>query len=252
MSLVIDAVSRRWLIRQAGLMALLAGVLLLVFESFPLDLWLERFFFDATLNGFPMQHHWLFSDVMHSGFKAAAYALGFFSIAFCVYVWHTGATRLSRRQALLAGMGVILIPLLTAGLKYLTNRHCPWDIVNFGGYAPYVSLFGAISHDMTRGVCFPAGHASAGFVWVIWGLALRSAYPALAHKALIFGLAAGAVMGLGRMAQGAHFLSHVLWSAWFAWSLGLVMAAALQVQLVPARASAETLKSGLQPTPPRH
>lgn len=252
MSSGIDAASRRWLIRQAALMAMLAVALLLVFENFSFDLWLERFFFDATLNGFPMQHHWLFSHVLHSGLKSAAYALGLFSIAFCVYVWHTGATRLLRRQALLAGLGVVLIPLLTAGLKHLTNRHCPWDIVDFGGYAPYVSLFGATSHDITRGVCFPAGHASAGFVWVIWGLALRSAYPVLARKALIFGLAVGAVMGLGRMAQGAHFLSHVLWSAWFAWSLGLVMAAALQVPLVPAETGTETLTAAPQPIPPPH
>ena len=57
---------------------------------------------------------------------------------------------------------------------------------------------------------------------------------------------------LGRMAQGAHFLSHVLWSAWFAWSLGLVMAAALQVPLVPAETGTETLTAAPQPIPPLH
>lgn len=252
MTPTLDAASRRWLIRQAGLMLGLAALLLLLFENFSLDLWLQAFFFDATLNGFPMQHHWLFSDVLHSGFKSAAYGLGLFSIAFCIYVWRSGATRLSRRHALLAGLGVILIPLLTAGLKHLTNRHCPWDIVDFGGYAPYVSLFGSTSHDITRGVCFPAGHASAGFVWVIWGLALRSAYPTLARKALIFGLSAGALMGLGRMAQGAHFLSHVLWSAWFAWSLGLLMAALLRVPVVAEAATDSLATAGLPPTPPQH
>ena len=40
--------------------------------------------------------------------------------------------------------------------------------------------------------------------------------------AWIIGLAAGAV----QVARGAHFVSHVLWTAWVAWAVTLALAAA--------------------------
>lgn len=228
---VLAPADRRWLLRQAVFMLVCAGLLLLVFENTGLDLMLARPFYDPAAPGFPLQHHWLFSDVMHHGLKTASYVLGAFSVMFCIYAWRKPVAWLPRRQALLAGLGVILIPLLTNGLKHLTNRHCPWDVLDFGGFAPYVSLFGTTSPDIVRGVCFPAGHASAGFVWIVWALVLRATRPVWARRALLLALLAGATMGFGRMAQGAHFLSHVLWSAWFAWSLSLCLAALLRVPL---------------------
>lgn len=49
--------------------------------------------------------------------------------------------------------------------------------------------------------------------------------------ALAGGLLAGALMGYGRMAQGAHFLSHVLWSAWLAWAVALGLAVLLRARV---------------------
>ncbi|MNC86134.1 hypothetical protein D3C83_17710 [compost metagenome] len=41
--------------------------------------------------------------------------------------------------------------------------------------------------------------------------------PRLAGIALIGGIVAGLALGLGRIAQGAHFFSHVLWSGLVCW-----------------------------------
>jgi len=74
------------------------------------------------------------------------------------------------------------------------------------------------------GHCFPGGHASAGFSLLAFyfaGLALRK--PALARAGLCGGLAAGMVFGLTRMAQGAHFLSHILWAALVCWLVMLAL-----------------------------
>ncbi len=233
MSPVLSAGGKRWLLGQAVFLALSAACLLLLFENSRLDLTVATYFFDREQVAFPLQHHWFMSDLMHHGLKSASYAAGVLSVVFCVMAWSRPVAWLPRQQALLAGLGVILIPLLTSGLKHLTNRHCPWDVIDFGGYAPYVSLFGSTAPEITRGVCFPAGHASAGFVWIVWAVALRATRPAWARGALLGGLLLGAMMGFGRMAQGAHFLSHVLWSAWFAWALTLALAAALRVPLTP-------------------
>jgi membrane-associated PAP2 superfamily phosphatase len=180
-----------------------------------------------------MQHHWFFSDFLHHGLKTASFALGFAAIAIALLGMRGKLDWLPPRQAALAALGTVLIPLLTSGLKLVSNRHCPWDVTDFGGYAPYVSLFASTSPDLVRGVCFPAGHASAGFAWLAWALALRQERPAAARLVFAIALGTGLVMGAGRMAQGAHFVSHVLWSAWFAWALSLALAAFLRVPVVP-------------------
>lgn len=45
-------------------------------------------------------------------------------------------------------------------------------------------------------------------------------------------------MGYGCMAQGAHFLSHVLWSAWLAWALSLALAALTRAPVRPPASGA--------------
>jgi membrane-associated PAP2 superfamily phosphatase len=63
--------------------------------------------------------------------------------------------------------------------------------------------------------------------FALFGLyfALRDERPRAARAALlaawIIGLAAGAV----QIARGAHFASHVLWTAWVAWTVTLAAAA---------------------------
>lgn len=226
---------RKWLLQQAAGLLGLAVLLLLVFENSPLDLRLSALAFDASQGRFPWQHHWFFDGLMHHGLKALSTLLALVAVGLALLAWRRGSDCLPRRQAQLAILGMILIPLLTSALKLVTNRHCPWDMVDFGGYAPYVSLFASTPHNIARGVCFPAGHASAGFVWIIWGLALRATRPVLARRMLIGALVIGSLMGLARLLQGAHFLSHVLWSAWLAWALAIALAGALRVPVVAGR-----------------
>lgn len=231
------AAERAWLLRQATGLFGAALLLLALFEesifNTRLDLQVAAYFFDAQAAGFPLRQHWLFDQVLHHGLKMASYACALLALGFC---WAGARGRLPglpRRNALLAAAGLLLIPIATTALKQLTNRHCPWDVVDFGGYAPYVGLLADAPADIVRGVCFPAGHASAGFAWVVWGIALRPAGARGAGLALAAALLLGATMGAGRMVQGAHFLSHVLWSAWLAWALSVALAALLGCRLSP-------------------
>nr|NOY04394.1 phosphoesterase [Gammaproteobacteria bacterium] len=43
----------------------------------------------------------------------------------------------------------------------------------------------------------------------------------LARAAFVVALLAGSLLGVGRMLQGAHFLSHNVWTAVFCWLIGL-------------------------------
>ncbi|MCX8146377.1 MAG: phosphatase PAP2 family protein [Azovibrio sp.] len=215
---------RRWVVSQALLLLASALLLLLVFEHSSLDLDITRRLYDPTLAQFPWRHHWLFDHVLHHGMKQASYGAVAAALYFCYLGWKGELTWLPRRNALLAALGMLLIPIGTTVLKSITDRHCPWDLLEFGGFAPYLPLLAPHPDGIKAGECFPAGHASAGFLWIVWGMALRPAGRRLARYGLGLGLGLGALMGWARMMQGAHFLSHTLWSLWFAWAVSLALA----------------------------
>lgn len=215
---------RSWLTRQAIFLLSSAVLLLALFETTRLDMRLARFFYDAGIHDFPLRHHWFFANVLHHGLKYASIALGVVALAVSVAGMRGKLPWLPPRNALASALGMLLIPLGTVLLKRATSRHCPWDIADFGGYAPYLGLLADAPSNIAHGACFPAGHATAGFVWMVWAVTLRPQGLSPARLILAGALLAGAVMGAARMAQGAHFLSHTLWSAWFSWGLSVLLA----------------------------
>lgn len=235
-----------WALRHALLLAGSALLLLVVFESTALDLQIEQAFFDPTSRIFPLRDQWLLEKVLHHGLKNAAYLAGFISLALC-YLGHRGKLAwLPPPHARLAALGTIFIPLGVVILKHLTNRHCPWDLVDFGGFEPYHHLLEASPAGLPRGQCFPAGHASGGYVWIVWAVALGAAGRRYMNLALYGALLLGSAMGLGRMLQGAHFLSHTLWSLWFAWALTVLLAWWLRVPM-PDDQPDNTVDAALRP-----
>lgn len=217
--------ARAWQARQALLLLVGAAALLAIFELTPLDLALQRLFFDPLRGEFPLRGSWLLSEVLHTGARRVSVALGLAALALALVATRGRLSWLPKRNAWVAIAGMVLIPLGISVLKAVTNRHCPWDVVDFGGYAPYVGLLELPPAGLKRGACFPAGHASAGFVWVIWAVALRPRSRRLAQWVLLGGLLLGALLGGVQMLRGAHFLSHTLWSAWFAWAVSVALAA---------------------------
>jgi membrane-associated PAP2 superfamily phosphatase len=106
----------------------------------------------------------------------------------------------------------------------MSTRHCPWDVDEFGGLVPYTKLFEPMAPNVKAGHCFPAGHASTGFALMAFYFA---AYSRRIRKAaliaLAIGIAAGLALGFGRVLQGAHFVSHVLWSGLLCWTIMVVL-----------------------------
>lgn len=68
----------------------------------------------------------------------------------------------------------------------------------------------------------PGGHASSGFSLLALFFLLRDKRPRSARAALLFALGLGAAFSLGRMMQGAHFLSHNLWTLLLDWTICLL------------------------------
>jgi lipid A 4'-phosphatase len=130
----------------------------------------------------------------------------------------TGARAGWRRAAVLVLLGVATGPGLLANALFKDHwqRPRPREVIEFGGPLRYVPapLIGS-----EGGASFPCGHCSVGFMfaagWWIW----QRRRPRWAAASLVGGLALGLLLGVGRMAAGAHFFSDILWSALLAFGV---------------------------------
>jgi len=129
------------------------------------------------------------------------------------------AVRLStRHMATVALCAALLGPglIIEAGLKPYWQRPRPVQIQTFGGdqiyRAPFRYCAPCSSHHS-----FVSSHAANGYFLLALGL---TAPPAGRRRWFTAGLIAGSVIGLGRMAQGGHFLSDVLFAFFVVWLSG--------------------------------
>jgi membrane-associated PAP2 superfamily phosphatase len=219
--------------QQLKIICITGIALLLIFELTSIDIWINNFFYNSQLKVFSLRDHPFMTQVMHHGFKNAMYVLGIASILLGIWFLKKRKTLLLKKHVALASIGVILIPALVALLKQLTNKHCPWSLDIYGGQVPYTGLFESHLSHLGAGQCFPAGHAAGGFMWFSWAIALWFIYPKFAKMILVTAIALGLTLGISRMIQGAHFFSHVLWTAWFAWVISLILA--IMFRIIPNR-----------------
>lgn len=111
---------------------------------------------------------------------------------------------------------VLALALLGPGLivngvfKDNWGRPRPHQIESFGGTRDYVPPLAISEHG--NGKSFPSGHSSVGFMLAVFFIIWRRRRPILAWTALAGSILFGALLGIGRMAAGDHFLSDVIWS----------------------------------------
>lgn len=174
-------------------------------------------------------HRWAWRDATLTARVIHVYgrelsAAGWLAVLVAWWRSRSQPTRTPWRQALLYLLiAVPLASLLVAWVKSWSNMDCPWDLLRYGGDRPYVGLLAMRPVGLSRGACFPAGHASAGYAWLALYFALRMARPAWRGWGLTVGLGVGALFGISQQLRGAHFLSHDVWTAAICWfsALGL-------------------------------
>ena len=206
-------VPRRWLIAPLGLLAAL-----LAMETTGIDRAVSHWVYDQGTHAFPLRSSFLFETILHRWAKYSV-ILGTSVIAAAfVFTYFVPVLHRQRRLLLFLVLAMTLAPLSVTGLKDITDRPCPWDLADYGGGVPYTHLFETRERPHARGMCFPAGHASTGFALMAFFFAAhRERRFALKRAALLAGALAGFVLGMGRVVQGAHFVSHVLWSGLVCW-----------------------------------
>lgn len=101
--------------------------------------------------------------------------------------------------------------LINAVLKPLCKRPRPVSLQEFGGDQQFVAV-GSLG-DVAGNHSFPSGHASMGFLLMAPAFLLYRQRPGWAVAVLVGGVAMGLLIGWGRMVQGGHFATDVVWSA---------------------------------------
>lgn len=226
---------RRFFVLHACV-ALFAAALLIALEHTGVDSAVSGWFFDPATRTFPLQHD---PALEIAGHQLARHLV--VVIACCVIALYALSHALPqlerwRRVLLFMSLGMTLAPLTVVLLKAISARHCPWDLLEFGGYAEHLAFFESAPPGIPPGHCFPAGHASGGFcLFVLYFAGHALGKRLLQWAGLCTALAAGFAFGLVRIVQGAHFLSHVLWSALVCWVVILVLYACLGLGSLPRR-----------------
>lgn len=208
-------------------MAVSVAACALLFTVFPdVDLAVSRAFYDPV-RGFSGDYNPVVQSLYRGiPLMSKATIIGLF-IALFGYSFQRGARGRKRRiqvayliTALVLGPGL----LIDIGMKDHWGRARPSTVAEFGGTKVFTPATRP-SDQRDRNCSFVSGHASAGFYVVSLGF-LGGA--AARRRWTLIGLTAGTVFGLGRIAQGGHFLSDIVFSfyatwfaAWAAWMIFL-------------------------------
>jgi lipid A 4'-phosphatase len=203
--------------REATCLAAIALIATLLFAFTGLDISAARWFYlPEAADHWPLGRESPWRELYRAApWITASLVIGAFAL---LAFGHTSARRRWRAY----GVFILLDVALSAGLlgNALLKDHWehprPRDLVEFGGPLRYVPP-PLIGHE--GGASFPCGHCTVGFLygagWWIW----KRRRPARAAASLGAGLAVGSLLGVGRMAAGAHFLSDIVWSALLAFGV---------------------------------
>ncbi|HBB79236.1 phosphatase PAP2 family protein [Pseudomonas stutzeri] len=195
-------------------------LLLLVNDPTRIDFAIANFFYSPE-TGFIGRHSWFLEDVLHDRAKQAVITIGVLAIlGFGLSLLPT-KLKVWRRSLGYLVLALALATSIVTPLKALTAVHCPWSLSEFGGSETYTPLLSEREPTLKPGRCWPGGHASAGFSLIALYFFLRDRRPRAAAWALGLALGLGTVFSIGRMMQGAHFLSHNLWTLLFDWVICL-------------------------------
>lgn len=212
-----------FLLRHLG-PALPVVALLLALEASGIDSAISNWFYDPVAGTFPLRYDLVLEIYGHKWTRQLVTVAAGCVIATYLMSFVLPQLRSRRPLLLFLSLALTLAPLTVVLLKALSVRHCPWDLEEYGGFAQHLALFDAAPPGSMPGHCFPSGHASAGFdlfAFYFAGHALGN--QRLALIGLWGGFTAGLTLGMVRVAQGAHFLSHNLWSALVCWLVSLAL-----------------------------
>lgn len=207
------------------LVALLGAVM--VFTRYPsLDVVFSSLFYDPYL-GFYLNHN-LVVKFIH---QAVPFMCGLTALITALFGLKILYTKRSIKLKYYKGLLYLtLVCLLGAGaivhygFKDVFQRARPNAIEEFGGTAHFTPAF-TISDQCTKNCSFVSGHAAAGFMF--FALSFFYAGKQRLLVALLAGVL-GSIIGLGRVMEGGHFLSDIVFAGFVMYATAFILAKIMQ------------------------
>ena len=211
---------------QTHLAIPLAGFALIILAVtwFQLDLKIADTVFELQGGRWALKSHFITSTLLHRWARNLLVLVAVATLVTALSASWIASLKPYRRGLWYLLSVMALGPSLVNLLKVTTHVDCPWDLVFYGGDAPYVPLFAQHPGTFPYGSCFPSAHASGGYSLVALYFLSRHYRPAWRWMALLIGLLFGLVYGIAQQLRGAHFLSHDLWALAICWLVALLLA----------------------------
>lgn len=187
--------------------------LALLFLVLPqIDLWMSGLFWDPE-HRFFRYHTPAVLLIYHSvEVLSTALVLGLLTLVIIILKKGRAVWGVTRKECLYLLVVLALGPGLVVNVisKNISGRARPNYVEPFGGDQKFTPAF-VLSDQCGRNCSFVSGHASIGFYFVALALVLRQ------HRRKVFAaaIAYGALVGLGRIVQGGHYLSDVIFAFFF-------------------------------------
>lgn len=191
--------------------ATLLVIISILFRFTELDLLICRQFFDGDTQTWPMFHDqpWIF--LFYYGVYLPLF-VGIAGAALAVIGPWFPRTRRFSKAGLFLGLAILVGPglIINGLLKPTWGRPRPTNCIEFGGDRDYQPLGAYQGEAIDRS--FPSGHASIGFFLAVPAFLLIHRHRRWAIAIFTLGITYGGIMGLGRVVQGRHFPSDIIWS----------------------------------------
>lgn len=199
--------------------------IIVVFDLSDIDVWVQDLFYQFNVRRWVVDRHEVIWRVLfYSGIRVVFLIFASITALTLILFRNNTYVRRYRKSLLVVCASIILVPLIVAVVKTLSNIPCPKNISHYNGGYPYTSILHRLSLPRINAPhfeCFPAGHASGGFsllslVFLFKGKGSR--------KLLVFlVMTLSWSIGIYKMLIGDHFLSHTLVSMVLAWIVILLL-----------------------------
>jgi membrane-associated PAP2 superfamily phosphatase len=215
-------------------------------EQTSLDVLLADQWFALEGGKWAWRDSWVSYELIHHHGKQLIIAIGLTALSLIVasFLWPRVRYWRMPMSYLLTTMAAV--PAAIAYFKHISPMDCPWNLIQYGGDQPYLRNFDHSFVSTHLGNCFPAGHASGGFILLAMYFA---ALPFVKRPArfLIPGLLVGWVFAIGQQSRGAHFISHDLWTLTICWFGALALFLAFRPATWPRATTVSMPNQNYQP-----
>jgi len=205
--------------KQLFITSIILVVTIIVFGVTDFDLYVQDMFYNVKTKMWILEHDsqpWKF--IFYDGIKRLLIIIALVFLILIIFFKKNERIKKYKNGILVIVLSSILIPLFIGGLKKSTNMPCPKNEIQYLGNMARTAVWEKYSEpymSMKHISCWPAGHASGGFVLLSFYFFFKTKRNKL--LSLFIALSVGWSMGFYKMIIGDHFFSHTLITMLISW-----------------------------------